>query len=348
LNKKIKLISALFKRDPENNSVIRVFFDLIKWLVLNQGKLYYFYVFGLYKKGSKMDDYIYHPQFVKIRKQLDTAYFYPLLEDKFIFDTFLKGLNFPTPEVVGMIENYELFLHGSNSKKPLDEILKHEMDVYCKLVYSWGGKNVFRLQVENGTLKMNGEITSVEQFKKQVTGGKYILQDTIEQHDELNRMNPWCANTLRVITLTNGREPSVLAAILRIGINQNFVDNASGGNLQSGVGMDNKLNFKGSQWGYPPRFYSHHPDSGIPIVGFEVPYMDEVRDLCINLHRNLNYFFVISWDIAITNTGPVVIEGNPVPDIMPMQMQSKGFKSVIMKYADEFRDYKVTFDTGAQ
>ncbi|MEZ5148217.1 MAG: hypothetical protein R2759_14435 [Bacteroidales bacterium] len=42
------------------------------------------------------------------------------------------------------------------------KILKHEMDVYCKLVYSWGGKNVFRLQVENGTLKMNGEITSVE------------------------------------------------------------------------------------------------------------------------------------------------------------------------------------------
>lgn len=341
---KLDLVKAIFKADPKNNSKFRIAFDLLKWLFLNRGKFYYFYVFGLQMRSAKMADYLYHPEYVKIRKQFNTSYYFPILEDKFLFDSFLKGQQFPTPPVEGLIDNKMFFHPASNKYFPLEEVLNHEMDVYCKLVFSWGGKNVFRIQVQQKELLLNGEKTTIDELKEQITGGRYILQETVKQHEKLNMMNPWCANTLRVITLNDGQNPAVLAAILRIGIDKNYVDNASGGNLQSGIGDDNCLAYPGSQWGYPPKYFSHHPDTGVEIVGFEVPFMKEVKKLCTEMHRSLNYFFIISWDIAITEKGPVVIEGNPVPDLMPMQMQSEGFRKMVTKYAERFKKYRKSAD----
>ncbi len=344
MKEKIELLKAIYKSDPGNNQKSRITTDLVKWLWLNQGKFYYYYALGLNKKQSRMKEFIYHPEFVKLQKEFDASYYDPLLEDKFLFDSFLKGLNFPTPPVTGIIENKMLLWHNADEKVPLESILDRDIDVYCKLVFSWGGKNVFRVEVHDGRLLINGDETSVAQLKEQITGGKYLLQETVKQHPALDKMNPWCANTLRVITLTDGMEPGILVAILRVGIDKNYVDNASSGNLQSGIGPDNKLTLPGSQWGYPPKYFTHHPDTGVEFVGFEVPFMEEVRKMCIDIHRYLSYFFIISWDIAISEKGPVVIEGNPVPDLMPMQMQSSGFRKMLMEYAERFRKFRSSSD----
>ncbi|MCB2221112.1 MAG: hypothetical protein KQI35_12010 [Bacteroidetes bacterium] len=344
MKEKIDLLKAIYRPDPNHRGKIRITLDLLSWLWQNRGKFYYFYALGLNKQESRMQDFLYHPEFVKLQKQFDVSYYDPLLEDKFLFDSFLKGLKIPTPPVAGIIENKMILWHGAGEKVPLEAILNRNLDVYCKLVFSWGGKNVFRLQVTNGQLLINGEETTVDDLKLQITGGKYILQETVKQHPELNKLNPWCANTLRVITLSDGIEPGILVAILRVGINKNYVDNASSGNLQSGIGLDNRLAFPGSQWGYPPKYFTHHPDTGVEFKGFEVPYMNEVRQMCIDIHRYLSYFFIISWDIAISEKGPLVIEGNPVPDLMPMQMQSAGFRKMVLEYAERYKKFRASSD----
>jgi hypothetical protein len=344
LKEKIDLLKAIYKPDPENNGKVRITWDLISWLLQNRGKFYYFYVLGLHKKESHQHLYLNHPPFTQLQKEFDASYYYPLLEDKFIFDSFLKGLKFPTPSVAGLIENKQLLWMGEPAFYPLDDIIHQNLDVYCKLVYSWGGKNVFRLQVKDGQILVNGKEISIKDLKDLISGGKYILQETVRQHPELNKLNPWCANTLRVITLTDGTNPGLLVSILRVGINRNFVDNASSGNLQIGIGPDNKLGEWASQWGYPPRYFNQHPETGVPFVEFEVPCMDEVRRICLDIHRHLSYFFIIAWDVAITEEGPVIIEGNPVPDLMPMQMHSSGFKAMVMEYAERFRKYRRSSD----
>jgi hypothetical protein len=55
-----------------------------------------------------------------------------------------------------------------------------------------------------------------------------------------------------------------------------------------------------------------HPDSGAPIEGFALPYWREVRELAITAHRTFPAMVSVGWDIAITASGPVLVEGNAV------------------------------------
>src|SRR5690606_37009534 len=59
---------------------------------------------------------------------------------------------------------------------------------------------------------------------------------------------------------------------------------------------------------------SEHPNTGFVFAGFQVPYLDEAKKLCLRLCEILPNR-LIGWDIAITPEGPVVIEGNPEPGI---------------------------------
>jgi hypothetical protein len=57
-----------------------------------------------------------------------------------------------------------------------------------------------------------------------------------------------------------------------------------------------------------------------------------VFDLTIKLHRALHCFFIIGWDIAITENGPVVIEGNPLGNILWPQILEGGKKKGFLNY----------------
>jgi len=56
--------------------------------------------------------------------------------------------------------------------------------------------------------------------------------------------------------------------------------------------------------------FGEHPVTGVAITGFQVPLYNEVLELVDRLARRVPAFPYIGWDIAITPSGPVVIEGN--------------------------------------
>jgi hypothetical protein len=63
----------------------------------------------------------------------------------------------------------------------------------------------------------------------------------------------------------------------------------------------------------------HHPTTGAPIRGKRLPCWDEVKQLAVRAHGAFRPRVLIGWDIAITNEGPVIIEGNRGPDMDLMQ-----------------------------
>jgi hypothetical protein len=115
---------------------------------------------------------------------------------------------------------------------------------------------------------INGESGDIDKLRSFLQAEKYILQKTLLQHPELNRMNPHCVNTIRVITLTDGISPVVLSTVLRIGINKNIVDNISRVNIAVGVKEDGILMKYGDSVGYPPINVTHHPNSNIEFSMF--------------------------------------------------------------------------------
>jgi hypothetical protein len=55
---------------------------------------------------------------------------------------------------------------------------------------------------------------------------------------------------------------------------------------------------------------AQHPNSGVVFDGFQIPYFREAVELVSQLHRHLRGVHSIGWDVAITPTGPTIIEGN--------------------------------------
>jgi hypothetical protein len=58
------------------------------------------------------------------------------------------------------------------------------------------------------------------------------------------------------------------------------------------------------------------------------------------MHNAFHCFFMIGWDVAITEAGPVIIEGNPLVSIAYGQWLYGGFKTKILEYAVQYSGSK--------
>ncbi|MGH6891445.1 MAG: sugar-transfer associated ATP-grasp domain-containing protein [Dongiaceae bacterium] len=68
----------------------------------------------------------------------------------------------------------------------------------------------------------------------------------------------------------------------------------------------------------------HHPVTGAPVTGRIVPFWPEVVQLVIKAHGLLPGRVVVGWDVAVTEDGPVLLEGNSFPDnIYPQRLYQK-------------------------
>lgn len=59
--------------------------------------------------------------------------------------------------------------------------------------------------------------------------------------------------------------------------------------------------------------YTEHPMTHTPIIGFQIPYFKEACDMCLKAAQKVPQMRFVAWDVAITEKGPVFIEGNSFP-----------------------------------
>lgn len=59
--------------------------------------------------------------------------------------------------------------------------------------------------------------------------------------------------------------------------------------------------------------YETHPMTGATIRGFEVPYWNEILDMCKKAAKITPEVRYSGWDVAITEAGPIFIEANHLP-----------------------------------
>jgi len=158
-----------------------------------------------------------------------------------------------------------------------------------------------------------------------------FAEENVVQHKDLMRLSPSGLNTLRIITQINDNdEVEILGTILRISINS-AIDNWHANNMAALINISTGIIES-------PAFYMditkpdeyYHSITGVKIIGFQIPYWKEtlqmVKDAALYNKRNRS----IGWDIAVTNNGPDIIEGNHDWDKVIWQRSAKkGLKSLI-------------------
>lgn len=300
------------KTNPSLCTKLHIFCDIIYCNIFLHCTLeeYRIYEFYKYKNSYRKNFILIHN---KLRDYLKINP-YRFAEHKKVFYKLIKR----------GIHRELLYLPEATEEQFLDFVKKHKKIITKPDVGSCG-KNIqlFEYYNEQQAIK----------FYKTIKDKETICEEYIRQHDELNRLNPDCVNSIRIVTLLSGDDITFISASLKIGGQKNsFVDNMHqkgvGANVDIQTGVVTSLGYD-----YHDHSFIYHPLSKAQIIGFCIPFWSQTIELIKKTHLDVSECPLLGWDVAITNEGPEIIEINSSPGPRLMQlMDQKPKKTALIKY----------------
>lgn len=138
-----------------------------------------------------------------------------------------------------------------------------------------------------------------------------ILEEIVVQHPKMASLCPTSVNTCRIATLLGDKQQGIVYAFLRIG-NGKVMDNVDCGGMASRINLETgKLQTVGAD--KQGNTFIKHPMTNTSIIGFQIPYWEEAKKMCMEAAMKIPQMRFIAWDVAITQDGPTFIEGNSFP-----------------------------------
>ena len=220
----------------------------------------------------------------------------------------------------------DLILITDESDKEMFLEFVHEHKTFIIKPYnSSGGRGVCMKTVSNDT-------EAEDCFNELITNdGGTICEEVIKQSDKMASIHPSSVNTVRFTTIKDNHGVHVFHPLLRTGVGNSIIDNATGGgifaliNPESGIIFTEAKDEKGNS-------FILHPNTKIAFPGFELPDWEGAKKLAEEL-ANITKNHYVGWDLAHTEKGWVVVEGNPRGQMIMMQLFFKdGFKKEVETY----------------
>ena len=160
--------------------------------------------------------------------------------------------------------------------------------------------------------------------------GSFIVEELIVQDERLAAFHPQSVNTLRIPTIRFDDETIVLHPLLRLGQHGSNVDNAGAGGILCII--DNETGVIISAADKSGKQYDLHPDTGKKITGFNIPLWDEAISLAKKLAQVVPENRYTGWDLALTKSGWIMVEGNRRGQIGWQHLTQIGARSEINGY----------------
>jgi hypothetical protein len=291
---------------------------------------YHYFRYGLYRRDIKfkeIKDYLPESVFYyRILPNLNRNYL--LLDNKNICDDILRANNLPIPRLILKIRHGKIFdLHGEiiSDANSLNRYLANQKskEIIAKPAdCGSGGKQIEIFEKKEGGYYSRNKKLSYEMISK-AFNRDWIFQEVISNIPLLAEAHPNSINSLRVITLFTEKEPLILYAILKMGNNSARTDNAHTEGIYVGVDLSTGRLFDKAYDENLNEFYEH-PLTKFKFPGKVIPNFSEV----ITISKKAALLFpetkIIGWDIALTNNGPIILEGNSSPGLTIIQRTYKG------------------------
>ena len=154
-----------------------------------------------------------------------------------------------------------------------------------------------------------------------------LIEEVIKQHDYLNKLYNKSINRVTVITLLYNDITYIISMNLNLG-NNSIVDSLKRG------GMTNKIDIKTGTSLHPfcdrgLNNYYFHPITKEKINNIKLPYINEIKLLVKDLSNIIKSVRYVSWDIAITNNGPILLGASPLPNIYQFFIHNEDNKGIL-------------------
>ncbi|MCI5847439.1 MAG: hypothetical protein MRZ98_07315 [Clostridiales bacterium] len=229
-----------------------------------------------------------------VRRMNDKAYWY-LFDDKSTFNNLFKN----------EVGRGWLKIGDDISLDDFKAFLAKYPDIIAKPLEGSSGVGIERFTSQHW---QGHEADFLQELKDKQIG---IIEERVIQHPKMMEMCPTSVNTIRIATLLGDKKQGIVYAFLRIGTG-NVMDNVDQGGMAARVDLaSGKLLTVGAD--KKGNTYMEHPITHTPIIGFQIPYFEEAKAMCLKAAQKVPQMRFVAWDVAITEKGPVFIEGNSFP-----------------------------------
>lgn len=260
---------------------------------LTRGSGYVDYVKGNYAALSRKEreNYFNQKTYASMVRSLNTRGYTMLFHDKIVFNRIFReqiGRDFIDLREVGF-EGFEKFVAGKAT-------------VFAKRHADFGGHGIEKVKVEGDRRAL---------YERAMKNEQYLIEDTLIQHDVLNAINPAAVNNLRLVTLLGDGEVQVVFKTLRINAGTEEVISCD----DIYMTLDEQGNILGNVIDDSMKVFDRHPATGFVFKGARIPHVDKAIELVKSAARLIPEMRWVGWDVAITQDGAAIIEGNNYPSI---------------------------------
>lgn len=297
--------------------------DWIRYCMKYGYKMYDYYLYGLDVKGADPFQFVserFNVEWLMAVHEQDNPNYVITMRDKCLFAQIMHDNHMPIPETYGMILNGQLHLQGDYSNHvPMERLLERDSHLLCKPVNGFSGEGIVPIRVKEGKLFHKGEELTIERFSSMVSGDTYLVQHFVEnQHPAMKALFPNVLNTIRVTMVRTDEGIELLGVMCLMGSANSEYSNWHFGGICISVDEEGRLRKYG--FSYSDKRITRHPDTGVEFEGYQLPYYKEMIELCTKAMDVFYGMKTIGWDMAITEDGPVFIEGNHRWGVVAHQM----------------------------
>ncbi len=315
-------IKAVHEKSGKNS--IKIFFDML-WCAKRYGAGYYDYqIFAFYNLNKEQ------------RKTFVTR----LISKK--FNTFMNNYDY-----AHFLENKDEFNELYNkyigrgflqmkkaTKSEVEKFVSEREYIFCKLQDKECGIGCERLKIS--------DFESFDAlYDYLVEKGFCTIEDNIKQHPALNKLYSNAVNSMRVITVLDSKQtPHCLYVVQKMGLGGSVIDNNC---------LFTPVDIETGKIKYPAHsgdttkgiVYTEHPDTHVKLQGYQLPFVKEAVEMCLEAAKVVPQIRYVGWDVAITPNGPAIIEGNTYCahdfwQLPPHTPDGIGMLPTIKKYIPEF------------
>ena len=253
---------------------------------------------------------------------------FPVADNKMLTKELLSANGVIVPETYHC---YSSFYEMYNLEQDL--LSHHEFVIKPAQGSGGGGIVVITQKVEGGWKSAGGKFYTLNDLQKHIADiifGVYsfglsdqaIIEARIEQHPDLNTLSSYGLTDIRIILCKN--EP--VMAMLRVPTAaSDGKANLHQGALGVGIDLQTGQGVHATHFG---ESISVHPDSGVSVIGFTLPFWQETVEVSKKAAKSapLKYLGV---DLALSKDGPLILEMNVRPGIEIQNANMMGMRSLL-------------------
>lgn len=347
----IQILREVFK-DPERKPLLLMIWEMIS-LSFHFRELPVHYI-GRYifkKEAKNIYDYVPNRLSGKIAPFFNDVRLKQVLDNKLYSYLFFSQFGINIPKIVAFNHKNLMAIDGEtriiNSLSDFKDVhammfeQAREYDcLFLKKIYSSSsGRSSHVLQ----SRYLENEDSILNEVFQEVVSSEYIFQQKVKQHPDLERLNPSSLNTIRFDSFIDKEgNIEIISGFLKMSTNGVSVDNNTSGGCGVGIDLDSG---KLLENGYSKIRISgvgilkEHPVTGVKFKGFQVPMIEEARELVLKSAGLMPGLRLVGWDVGIAENGPLLIEGNSDYGINSNDLMYGGYMAneTFRKVLTEFR-----------